>query len=81
MRAVLLVLDGCGIGALPDAAAYGDEDSHTLGNTARAVGGLHLPTLERLGLGVLDAIAGVRPMATHEAAAGVMLERSAGKDS
>ncbi|MBI3998021.1 MAG: phosphopentomutase, partial [Armatimonadetes bacterium] len=60
---------------------YGDEDSHTLGNTARAVGGLYLPTLERLGLGVLDAIAGVRPMATHEAAAGVMLERSAGKDS
>lgn len=81
MRVLLLVLDGCGIGALPDAADYGDEGSHTLANTARAAGGLRLPTLERLGLGVLAPIPGVRPTSDHQAAVGVLRERSAGKDS
>ena len=81
MRAILLVLDGCGIGAAPDAAAYGDEGSHTLGNTARAVGGVRLPVLERLGLGSITDLVGVRPVAAHAAAVGEMLERSAGKDS
>src|SRR5437762_11258528 len=50
-RAAIIVLDGLGIGPCPDQAAYGDEGSHTLGNVARAVGGLQLPNLERLGLG------------------------------
>lgn len=81
MRVIVLVLDGCGIGALPDAPAYGDEGSHTLGATARAVGGLHVPVLERLGLGTLDAIEGVRPLREHEAAVGVAVERSPGKDT
>ncbi len=81
MRVIVLVLDGCGIGALPDAVAYGDAGSHTLGHTARAVGGLRVPVLERLGLGVLDDLAGIRPLPDHQAAAGVMLEQSAGKDS
>jgi phosphopentomutase len=78
---VLLVLDGCGIGALSDAAAYGDEGSNTLVNTARAVGGLRVPVLQRLGLGVLADLAGVAPAPDHEAAVGIMRERSAGKDS
>lgn len=81
MRVLLVVLDGCGIGALPDAAVYGDEGSNTLVNTARAAGGLRLPTLERLGLGVLADLSGVAPSLAHEAAVGVMLEQSAGKDS
>jgi phosphopentomutase len=80
-RAVILVLDGCGIGGAPDAAAYGDEGSDTLGNTARAVGGLRLPTLERLGIGVIAELAGVRPAEDHDAAVGVLRMRSAGKDS
>ena len=46
MKAVWIVLDGVGIGALPDAAAYGDEGSDTLGNLSKAVGGLRLPHLE-----------------------------------
>ena len=50
-RLAVIVLDGVGIGAAPDAAAYGDEGSDTLGNLARAVGGLRLPYLESLGLG------------------------------
>lgn len=77
----MLVLDGCGIGALPDAAAYGDAGSNTLVHTARAAGGLRVPTLERLGLGTLDDLSGVAAVPDHEAAAGVMLERSVGKDS
>jgi len=81
VRVIVLVLDGCGIGALPDAADYGDAGSNTLVHTARAAGGLRVPVLERLGLGVLDDLNGVRRVPEHEAAVGVMLERSAGKDS
>jgi len=80
-RALILVLDGLGIGASPDAAAYGDEGSDTLGNTARAAGGLRVPVLEELGLGVLADLPGVRALPAHRAAAGIMRERSAGKDS
>lgn len=78
---LILVLDGLGIGAAPDAAAYGDEGSDTLGNTARRRGRLRMPVLERLGLGVLAAVPGVRPLHDHQAAVGIMHERSAGKDS
>jgi phosphopentomutase len=81
VRVLLVVLDGCGIGALPDAAAYGDEGSNTLVNTARAVGGLRVPVLQRLGLGVLADVPGVAPAPDHAAAVAIMRERSAGKDS
>jgi len=80
-RAALIVLDGVGIGAAPDAADYGDLGSDTLGNVARAVGGLALPNLERLGLGCCGDLAGVAPAAQPEAAWGVALPASAGKDS
>ncbi|HEY8866601.1 MAG TPA: DNA-formamidopyrimidine glycosylase family protein, partial [Solirubrobacteraceae bacterium] len=50
-RAFVVVLDACGAGELPDAAAYGDAGANTLGHLASAVGGLRLPALERLGLG------------------------------
>ncbi len=80
-RIALLVLDGVGIGAAPDAADYGDVGSHTLANTARAVGGLHLPALERLGLGLLTPIDGVADDVTAVAAYGVLQPASAGKDS
>jgi phosphopentomutase len=58
-RAIVLVVDACGIGALPDAAAYGDEGTNTLVHLAELVGGLRLPVLERLGLGAIASIAGV----------------------
>jgi len=58
-RAFVVVLDACGIGALPDAADYGDEGSDTLAHLATAAGGLHLPTLGRLGLGSIEPLAGV----------------------
>ena len=56
-RAAVVVLDACGVGELPDAADYGDEGSDTLGNVARAVGGLDLPSLEALGLGNVEPLA------------------------
>ena len=53
-RAAIVVLDGVGIGEAPDAAAYGDVGSHTLGNLARAVGGLDLPNLALRNRAVLE---------------------------
>jgi phosphopentomutase len=58
-RAFVVVADACGVGALPDAAEYGDAGSNTLAHVARAVGGLVLPALERLGLGSIVALDGV----------------------
>src|SRR5919198_3590876 len=60
-RAVVVVLDACGVGALPDAAAYGDAGANTLGHLAKAAGGLDLPTLGALGLGSILPLAGVAP--------------------
>jgi phosphopentomutase len=80
-RAVILVLDGVGVGAAPDAAAYGDEGSDTLGNVARARGGLRLPHLAAAGLGCLARLPGILPVPHPEAAWGVMQPASAGKDS
>jgi phosphopentomutase len=80
-RAILLVLDGVGCGAAPDTAAYGDAGSDTIGNVARAVGGLDLPTLARLGLGHIAPILGVEPVAHPIGAWGALLPQSSGKDS
>jgi phosphopentomutase len=80
-RAVLITLDGVGIGALPDAAAYGDTGANTLQHVAAACGGLRLPHLQNLGLGNLLDIPGVPPAAAPSGGYGRMLERSAGKDT
>jgi phosphopentomutase len=60
-RAAVIVMDGCGVGALPDAASYGDEGTNTLGHLAELVGGLELPTLQSLGLGSILPLHGVPP--------------------
>src|SRR6478672_1811329 len=80
-RAIIIVVDGVGCGGAPDAAEYGDAGADTLGNMARAAGGLWLPNLQAMGLGNLTAIAGVREAAAPRAAWGVMREASAGKDT
>src|SRR5213592_717849 len=80
-RACVIVLDAVGAGALPDAAEFGDEGSDTLGNVARAVGGLDLPTLEQLGLGNIEELAGCPPKPHAPAVAGRLFERSKGKDT
>jgi phosphopentomutase len=73
------VLDGVGAGDAPDAADFGDEGANTLGNTARAVGGLDLPNLQALGLGSATEIEGVPPTGSPRASWGLMVERSAAK--
>jgi phosphopentomutase len=80
-RVFVIVLDGVGVGALPDAAEYGDEGSSTLPHTALAVGGLNLPTLQSLGIGNIVEIEGVPPASMPRACFGRMRERSPGKDS
>jgi len=83
-RAAIIVLDGLGIGPAPDTAQYGDAGSDTLGNVARAVGGLKLPNLEKLGLGRCregSVIPGLAPGVSATAAYGIAQPASAGKDS
>jgi len=80
-RTIIIVLDGVGIGELPDAAAFGDQGSNTLGNLARAVGGLKVPNLEKLGLGNIAPIQGVAPQHKPLANFGKMAEKAPGKDS
>ena len=87
MRAFLIVLDSVGIGAAPDAADYGDEGSNTLVHIGKAVGGISLPTLQKLGLGNIpgligpDRIPGVPEAAIPLASFGAMEEQSKGKDT
>lgn len=83
-RAILIVLDGCGVGAAPDAADYGDTgENHpnTLGHLADAVGGLNLPTLQTLGLGNILPLRGVPPANAPRAHYGKVQPHSKGKDS
>ena len=80
-RVCIIVCDSWGVGDAPDEADYGDAGSDTLGNTARAVGGLRIPSLEALGLGLLGDIAGVAPRAEVGSAHGRATEVSAGKDT
>jgi phosphopentomutase len=80
-RVLLVVCDSFGVGHAPDAAAFGDEGSDTLGNCSRSVGGLRAPNLGALGLGHLTEIEGVPPEAGPGSAHGRLVERSAGKDT
>jgi phosphopentomutase len=80
-RFVIVVADSAGCGALPDAGDYGDQGSDTIGNVSRAVGGLALPNLGRLGLGHLTPVQGVPPDPSPAGFYGKMAERSPGKDT
>jgi phosphopentomutase len=80
-RVAIVVLDGVGVGGAPDAAAFGDEGSNTLGNVALAVGGIALPSLGALGLGRVLDLEGVPECASPGASWGRMTEASAGKDT
>ncbi|MBI4725680.1 phosphopentomutase [candidate division TA06 bacterium] len=81
-RVILIVLDGCGVGELPDATDFGDQGSNTLGNISRAIpGGLALPNLQALGLGNITEIHGLPPNPSSKGCWGKLTERSPGKDS
>ena len=80
-RFVAIVIDSCGAGELPDAAAYGDAGANTLANCARRVGGLEVPNLGAWGLGNITAIPGCPPARAPRASFGRMAELSEGKDT
>ena len=90
MKAVLIILDSVGIGSAPDAAAYGDQGAATLPHLAAAVGGIKLPTMQKMGLGNIPTILplnpkkmieGVPPEPQPIASWGAMREMSDGKDT
>lgn len=80
-RVILIVLDGVGAGANPDARAYGDEGASSLEHCAQAIGGLELPNLGRIGLGNITSILGTPPVEHATGVFGRMAEAAAGKDS
>ncbi len=80
-RVALIILDSVGCGDAPDAAAFGDEGSNTLGNISRAVNGLKMPNMQKLGLGNLTEIQGVPPTSKTLGAYGRLTEMSDGKDT
>ena len=82
-RVLLIVLDGCGAGAAPDAASFGTSDplANTLGHVAAAAGGLRLPYLEDLGFGNITQMVGVGKRPSAASIWGRLTERNAGKDT
>ena len=80
MTVTVIVLDSVGVGALPDAAEFGDEGAHTLDHVVRATGA-HLPNLNRLGLGRIEGVTSLPADPAPRGAYGRMRERSPGKDT
>jgi phosphopentomutase len=80
-RAIVIVLDGVGAGANPDAHAYGDDGASSLEHCAQAIGGLELPNLGQIGLGNITPILGTPPNEHARGSYGRMAEAAAGKDS
>ncbi|HML31596.1 phosphopentomutase [Sporomusa sphaeroides] len=80
-RIFVIVLDSVGIGAMPDAHEYGDAGANTLVHIAETKGGLTLPVLASMGLGLIEPIAGVPAVSRPIAAFGKMAELSKGKDT
>src|SRR5438046_10697305 len=80
-RAILVVLDGVGAGANPDADAYGDDGASSLEHCAQAIGGLALPNLGSIGLGNITPILGTPPTDDAQGSYGSMVEAGAGMDS
>ncbi len=81
MRAVVIILDSCGVGELPDAARYGDSGSNSIRNVALKTGGLKMPSMRDLGLGNIIDIPGVPPVGSPVLSYGKMASLSEGKDS
>lgn len=81
-RAIILVIDSMGCGAMPDCAEYKDiPECNTLCNVAKANGGLNLPTMQKMGIGNLGDVMGVAPENETNAQYGIMREVSKGKDT
>ncbi|MEN8191253.1 MAG: phosphopentomutase [Bacteroidota bacterium] len=78
---VIILLDGVGVGELPDAKNYNDEGSNTLGNISKVVNNFKLPNLQKFGIGNIIEITGVPPAQKPLASYGKMSEKAPGKDS
>ncbi|MFB5087255.1 phosphopentomutase [Psychrobacillus sp. PGGUH221] len=80
-RIHVIVMDSVGIGEAPDAEAFGDTGSHTLGHIAEKMNGLNMPEMQKLGLGNIETIKGISPVQQPSAYYGKMQEASVGKDT
>lgn len=80
-RVIWIVLDSVGMGALPDASAFGDEGANTIAHTVEVCGGLKLPNLRCLGYGNIDGMCGVNAVENPKGAFGRLEECSKGKDT
>lgn len=80
-KVLLMVIDSCGIGYLPDANEFGDEGANTIGNLANFVGGLSLPNMEKMGLGNIENIKGVNKVDNAIGYYGKAMEKSKAKDT
>ncbi|ALC85899.1 MULTISPECIES: phosphopentomutase [Bacillaceae] len=80
-RIHVIVMDSVGIGEAPDAEAFGDAGSHTLGHIAEKMNGLNMPEMQKLGLGNIETIKGISPVQHPSAYYGKMQEASVGKDT
>ena len=80
-RIFTIVIDSVGCGEAPKSYLYGDKNVNTIGNLARAVGGIKMPTMQKMGLGNITDIMGVEPTNNPIASFGKMDELSNGKDT
>lgn len=80
-RFICIVADGFGVGEAPDAKSYGDVGSNTLANTASFVGGIKLPNLEKMGIGLLGDFSGIQKVSRPLGVVSRLAEKSAGKDT
>ena len=81
-RAIVVVIDSMGIGALPDAAEFGDDLTvNTIKNISTSTGGINAPNLQKFGLGNLDNIVGINPCSNPIASYGILKMKSKGKDT
>jgi phosphopentomutase len=81
-RAIIMVIDSMGNGAMPDCKDFGDiPECNTLKNVAHACGGLNVPNMQKMGLGNLGEYEGISKESSPNAQYGTMIEKSNGKDT
>ena len=80
-RVIVLIIDACGIGELPDADSYGDVGAATIPNIAKETGELKMPNCQKLGLGNIVPIEGIDALNKPTGCFGSMAEKAQGKDS
>lgn len=80
-RVILMVIDSVGIGAMPDAEAFGDKGCNTLKSISTTESGIFIPNLEALGFGNIDGIDYLNKAAAATGAVARVGEASTGKDT